>query len=339
MSSDFVLPLLESDDLVVERGKMILFEDLPDRSIALDGYVQGPAIDAARMRFSFDHHASCIRHVTRATCAQVLDALRVGLRASGYRVFVNDVDADTVVAVWLLARDARVGILNQRGALLESIAHLVETVSLRDALGPAVGGYDRVLADRVWLDVMAPLNDAKRDKTYATCDLRALLRECVTRLDEWIGSGCDARYAQSVARMPMARPTPCDVAVSMVVDSIALASSDGYGAFERLYALGHDRCVVYSQLADGTYKYTIGKRSEFVDGFPVGPASDPTTILGRLAAREPGWGGGTTIGGSPRNADGSGSRIVPADVLVVALEACGYSSTDAIETVVLSGGR
>lgn len=320
---NFVLPLLESDLLVVERGKVVPFDALPDRSIALDGYVQGPRIDAARMRFSFDHHDGCIRHVTRATCAQVWDALRAGLRADGMRVYVNDVDADTVVATWLLARDAHTPIRNQSLGFLQAIDDMVEAVATRDALGPAVFGYDKFLADRVFLDLMAPRNAHKNAGTYDTCDLRELLEHCVLRLDEWGGYGFDDR---AMSRLPMVpRGGTCLVEIAKTVDGVTLARAEEQGAFERLYGAGHDRCVVYSVMADGTRKYTIGKRSEFVDRFPVGPASDPTTILGRLAAIEPGWGGGTTIGGSPRHANGTHSRLHPNDVLRVVLEACGMS--------------
>ena len=65
---------------VFSRGTTVKFKDLPDNSIALDGYVQGPAIDAGRRRFSFDHHSECIRMVTAATCEQVWTALKAGER-------------------------------------------------------------------------------------------------------------------------------------------------------------------------------------------------------------------------------------------------------------------
>jgi len=39
--------------------------------------------------------------------------------------------------------------------------------------------------------------------------------------------------------------------------------------------------------------------------------SQPPAILAALAAEEPGWGGGSTVGGAPRNADGSRSRLDP----------------------------
>ncbi|WP_043603413.1 MULTISPECIES: hypothetical protein [Protofrankia] len=41
------------------------------------------------------------------------------------------------------------------------------------------------------------------------------------------------------------------------------------------------------------------------------------TILGALAAREPGWGGGSSIGGAPRRPDGSRSSLHPDEVFTI----------------------
>jgi hypothetical protein len=53
----------------------------------------------------------------------------------------------------------------------------------------------------------------------------------------------------------------------------------------------------------------VAKRSEFVKAFPG--ARDPRWRWGGI---EPGWGGGSTVGGAPRNADGSRSRLTPQQV-------------------------
>ena len=43
-------------NIVIERGKHSLLEELPCYSIAIDGRVQGPKIDSKNHRYSFDHH-------------------------------------------------------------------------------------------------------------------------------------------------------------------------------------------------------------------------------------------------------------------------------------------
>lgn len=73
-----------------------------------------------------------------------------------------------------------------------------------------------------------------------------------------------------------------------------------------------DCCVAGEPAADGTTAYTIGKRSEFVD-------YDVRAFLARLTAREQGWGGGSTVGGAPRHADGRRSQLAIDDVAAALL--------------------
>ena len=96
-------------DLVIERGRVVPFSQLPPGSIALDGYVQGPALNLDDNKYSFDHHDGCIRTFTSATCRQVFDCLLLGFDPTGMNVYVNDVDGDTALSIWLLANPTRVG--------------------------------------------------------------------------------------------------------------------------------------------------------------------------------------------------------------------------------------
>ncbi len=288
--------------LVLERGVVRAFADLPDYSIALDGYVQGPAIDSARRCYSFDHHAGCVRHATRATCEQVLDALALGLDPRGSTVYVNDIDGDTVLAVWLLQHPENV----------QYARELVQVVGAVDAHGPAItaalGRRGEDTARAFFEGVMAPEKAAHRAKTYATCDLRALLDACLERLNRYVFE--EATLVEATA------PRTFEVLYHNHSHAFVVARSDDF-IFDLLYAQGHRRAVACQQLRDGTWRYTVAKQSEFVVDFPVGPGDDPTSLLGRLNAREPGWGGGSTIGGGPRNADGSGSRLEPHEVALI----------------------
>ncbi|WP_250291150.1 hypothetical protein, partial [Frankia sp. CiP1_Cm_nod1] len=120
--------------LVVVPGLVVELRELPPYSIALDGVVQGPALDLRARRLSFDHHGACIRLVTTATCRQVTDALLLGLDPRRYTVYVNDVDADTALAVALLAHP---GWLAAASPVRGPVRRLVEAVAGRDAHGPA----------------------------------------------------------------------------------------------------------------------------------------------------------------------------------------------------------
>ena len=92
-----------------------------------------------------------------------------------------------------------------------------------------------------------------------------------------------------------------------------MAQSDSF-IFDLLYKNGYTKAIAYMQQEDGSFRYTVGKKSDLVDGFSV------PTILKALNEREQGWGGGSTIGGSPRNNDGSASRITPDEVFAVVEE-------------------
>lgn len=282
--------------IVVSRGTVVPFDSLPTRSIALDGYVQGPQIDTAGRRYSFDHHAACVRHATRSTCEQVRDALVLGLDPRELTVFVNDVDADTALSVWLLENPHRVNDMRVRA--------MVSLVGLIDAHGPAyqLSPVDDNFARWVFDGAMAPERDARRARTYGTLDLEVLLRTCVDRLDP-------DGYQPTEREQVSFKVTHSDAGWIM-------ASSQQF-IFTALYERGVTRAIAYDALPDGSYVYTVGKKSEFVDGFPVGPHTVPGTILHALNQREPGWGGGSTIGGAPRNADGSRSRLTPDEVFAI----------------------
>ena len=269
------------------------------KHIALDGYCQGPAVDVANEKLSFDHHDNCIRLFTRATCQQVMDALLLGLDPAGYTIYINDVDGDTSLAVWLLKNPSRV--------TEELVRQLVETVGAVDAHGPAYPTMEPKLADAFFQGVMKPVSDLQRAKKYGEADLEALLAVCVENID--------ALIAGTLAWTP--RPEKDRTfEVTHTGNGWVMAGSEDF-IFDLLYASGHTKAIAYQILGDGSIAYTVGKKSELVMGFPVGPHSQSGTILNALNEHEKGWGGGSTIGGAPRNADGSRSRLTPDEVFAI----------------------
>jgi len=75
-----------SIEIHIDNGHQWTMDELPPRTIALDGAVAGPHLDPVHQRYSFDHHANCLRLITRASCEQVFDALLLGLDPSGMKV-------------------------------------------------------------------------------------------------------------------------------------------------------------------------------------------------------------------------------------------------------------
>lgn len=288
-----------SMEIVIERGRTLPFEALPPRSVALDGYVLGPRIDAERERYSFDHHGDCVRHATRSSAEQVHDAIALGFTPDGLTVYLNDVDLDTALAVWLLRHIER---SNE-----PLVNRLVQCAGLLDAhLGayPLSGEMPTVVE---WLS--EPETTARASGSYFELDTQgmgALLDEVGRRISVY-ADGASHAYTASFKIDNRYR-------VLLKGTGWSLVESLGVRAHARLFADGHDRVVIHTSLRDGSHGYTVAKRSEFVKGFPV------PDILAALAEREPGWGGGSTVGGAPRHADGSRSRLAPEEVFSVVEE-------------------
>jgi len=282
--------------ILIERGTTWKLSELPEYSLALDGAVQGPELDLAHHRISVDHHDGCLRMFTSATCKQVLDMLLLGFNPEPYTVYVNDVDGDTAMAVWLLQNPKRV--------TESKVRRLVEVVAAMDAHGPAYPTADEGLCSGFYDDAMAPERDARRNKTYGQCDLRFLLANCT--------EGITALIDNYAGKIKVKEPE-ADYQITHTGKDWVMATSEGW-AFSKLYKDGHTTAVAYRILPDHSVEYTIGKKSDLVD-FPLGPHSKPGTILHALAAVEPGWGGGSTIGGAVRHPDGSRSRLAPTDVV------------------------
>ncbi len=283
-------------EIVIDRGRIVLFEDLPPRSIALDGYVLGPRIDAENERYSFDHHGDCVRHATRSSAEQVHDAIVLGLTPKYLTVYVNDVDLDTALAVWLLRHTERA-----REPLVNRLVHGAGLLDAHSGAFPLSGDLPTIVE---WLS--EPETRARASGAYYQLDsagMRSLLDEIGRRVSVY-ADGASAAYTE-------------DFRIDNRYEVLhrgtgwVLVESLGTRAHARLFAEGHERVVIHTNLPDGTHGYTVAKRSEFVKCFPV------QRILAALDAREPGWGGGSTVGGAPRNADGSRSSLAPAEVFAI----------------------
>lgn len=261
------------DEVVLrfEYGRTWTLAELGERSIALDGAVRGPAIDAEGQRYSFDHHDGCLRHATLSCCEQVLDGLRVGLEPRGFTVYVNDVDADSALGAWLLRHSDRVATDDGR------IEALVRSVGRLDALGPAAG-------------VDAPLM-ALLEPPAGVLQTIETLERALSLIDAWWRGD------------PLPASAPAERVEALWVEGGEVVSGEVEGGFAGLYRRpGRSFGVLVVEAPGGTVAYTVGKASEFV-------RFDVRRFLARCNELEPGWGGGSTIGGAPRCSDGTRSRL------------------------------
>jgi len=221
-------------------------------------------------------------------------------------IFINDIDADTLLSVWLLQNPDRVE--------EERVKELVERIGLTDAHGP-------IFQPHPIHRELAPAYGSKEPQTIGM--LEAFLAKVT-------------QYANGEWQAPAARDGRASkgYAWSPKTGWEAVETKTG---FDEVYNKGFLAGVLYTSMAGGTLMYTIAKRSDLVP-LQLGPGATkrpPTTsddyrkdtILGQLALNEiavnpeqshaANWGGASSIGGGPRNPDGTMSRLSPEQVLEI----------------------
>lgn len=265
-------------------GLVLDFSQLPNRSLALDGVVLGRHIDTGRFRFSFDHHENP-RFGVLSACEQVCDAIEMGLDPGHFRrILVNDVDRDVAAAVWLLLHPDRAHFVRER----------VTGLGRADSHGPDGPGATPTPQLRSSFPVPG------------TTPMRRDLYRAVEAVGEWLEGRRDAP--------PGPAPSPDMGAFAILcTDGAIVPAPFGAGG---LYAAGWNAFVLGRELGPGRWQFTYAKRSDFVP-FDFWP------LLERIAGRESGWGGASTVGGSPRQ---SGSKLTPTEVAEF-VRSCSASSS------------
>lgn len=273
----------------------------PRKSIALDGFVRGgPKFDDLTMHINFNHHEEVDRLATRATCGQVYVALKQGLgdliypKGEEWNVWVNDCDEDVCLS-WFL--------LSNPHFTVGSNPALSALVNLEDMMDSTSGTYPipmsmEILERMAW--IFDPYRSARRNNTLsvdviANVEARIMAHVC--------GHGqhlsLDTKYE-----------------VLSHEQGWVLVKEIGAQARQAMFADGIRAFVAVQDRGDAFRNYTIGRSSQFVP-FPV------EEILQALNVAEAGvrgasvvdrWGGGNTIGGSPR---GIGSQLTPDEVCEV----------------------
>lgn len=173
----------------------------PSGSIALDGMVSGgPGSDLSSLHFNFDHHSSVVREATMSTAMQVFFAVKGGIfeafkmrKLDTAYVYINDIDQDTSLAVWLL-RNFKLFEGTQ------SIPCINRLLALTDRLDITGGAFPMNLDDELvelhnW--VFEPYTNLRKSGSLATStreilndNLEAVLRSTQVKVHSVvIGSG------------------------------------------------------------------------------------------------------------------------------------------------------
>ncbi len=281
----------------------------PKYSIALDGYVYGaPRFDSFGPRCSFNHHEEVDRLATRATCGQVLMAIRQGLftcfrdkAGPQANVFVNDCDED-VCTSWFLLK-------HEHLAKNHSYPSLNRLVYMEDALDSTAGAYPfpvdlPVLEQLAW--VFQPYRNYRLMGGLERKDpdsFRGIITDVENRIMKHITGGgesisLDTRYAR------------CGTGGKDWV----MVKEVGAQARTGLFGDGHTAFVSVRERDDGKWTYSIGRMSPFVP-FDIPKIFETLNQIEGCTGTES-WGGGNTIGGSPRI---NGSSLSPEKVTEIIL--------------------
>lgn len=273
-------------------------------SIALDGYVaEGPAFDPSGPWRNFNHHEGVDRLATRATCGQVLMDLRQGLfdlfrDDDGPRadVYVNDCDEDVCLS-WFL--------LKHHTLATQSINPLLNRlVHMEDALDTTAGAYPFpkdavVLREMAW--VFEPYRQFRLSGGLGRREANQFT-SVITDVEHRILSHITGRGEE----------LPLDLRYDVVGGGKGWSLVEEHGSMARtgMFADGIRAFVSVRDHGDGRYTYTVGRMSHFID-FPI---VDLLAALDKAEGGEDHWGGGNTIGGSPRV---TGSRLTPEQVTAI----------------------
>ena len=271
-------------------------------SISLDGYVkESPKFDPSGPRVNFNHHEGVSRLEMRATCGQVLMAIRQGLfdcfrDKNGVRadVYVNDCDEDVCTA-WFLLKHPHL-VIGSTHTLLNRL------VSMEDALDTTAGAYPYpkdlpALRELAW--VFEP---------YRRIRLNGDLERKDAKLFEGVVTDVEHRISAHI--VGKGSEIPVDMRYERIGGGNGWTMIREIGAQGRTgaFADGIRAYVAVRERPSGGYAYTVGRMSPFIP-------FDVPKILQRLSDFEDQmteqWGGGDMIGGSPRVA---GTKLLPKEV-------------------------
>ncbi|MBI4142829.1 hypothetical protein HY480_03075 [Candidatus Uhrbacteria bacterium] len=286
-----IVPRMRPQDPPVTRKQVL--EAVPPFSIALDGYVADGPFFVTTPRgpwWNANHHEGVDRLATRATCAQVLVAIRQGLfdtfrdfEGPRAEVFMNDNDPDVALSWFLL----------KHHWLAQSTINpaLNRLVALEDLMDATAGAYPfpkdlPALEELAW--VFEPYwrfrvtggVDRKDPEEFVSIltDTERRIMDHITGRGRTIAVDMGHDVLRRTSQWAIVREHGAQARTAVFADGI------------RVFAAVRER-------PNGRRTVSIGKFSTFT------PCALDRILAACNAAEEPGpdsWGGGTTIIGSPR---------------------------------------
>lgn len=275
----------------------------PSFSIALDGYVSDSTkIYKEKRMVNFNHHENVDRLSTKATCSQVLIAIRMGLfdffkspsQDNEIKVYVNHCDED-ICTSWFLLKYGYMDeyILNPK---------LTKLVTMEDSLDSTSGAYPYpkrlpILKELAW--VFEPYRKAKRE---------GILNVKETEIYEKVIIDVEERIKAHISGNGEKISLDTKYKVLSKHDKWCMVEEIGDYAKTGMMSNGIKAYLSVKERNNGRWNYVIGRISPFID-------FDIDLIIKKLNEAENSekdkWGGANIIGGSPRV---NGSKLSPAEV-------------------------
>ncbi|RJP75864.1 MAG: hypothetical protein C4522_20005 [Desulfobacteraceae bacterium] len=282
-------------------------------TIYLDGVAQtGPLLDHTRQVYNFDHHEGCIRLFTLSTCEQVLLMIKKGLdlRSREWKIYANDPDLDTVMAIWLLLNHLRI---NERESVREHILFpLVRLQGGIDSLGlelqnftglpPGVLNQNRRIIDHLRRKEV----QIKKDGLWEDTDFLEYTADILYEIDQILYES--KNFGKSLGIEELARVNLPDNRVAVV-----LQSDQGIYEIEPQLKKIYGGNVGLAILKRSEDAYTLRQVDPFMRGnledvYETLNFMDPAVKYRQLNNR---WGGSSDIGGSPRD---TGTLLTPEEI-------------------------
>jgi hypothetical protein len=279
-------------------------------AIFLDGAAQGPPLLCPeRALYNLDHHDGCVRAFTLATCEQAMVLIRkhVDLRRREWKIYANDADLDTLLALWVLLNHLRLVHLSP-----ETRARILPLLRLEgciDAQGLELQDLCALPPDaleqarRQMAALRRPELELQQAGRWDTAHLGAYVSERLREIDRMVYDPGDFEGLPEVEELARAEVGPGSVAV------VCRAKTGVYEVERELRRIHGDRLALFAlQKDDATYTLrrvdpSLPVRLDSVYAYLnlVDPGSDGAVSSNR-------WGGSDEIGGSPRQ---RGSRMSP----------------------------
>ena len=283
-------------------------------TIYLDGVAQAePFLDHDKKVYNLDHHEGCVRTFTLATCEQALIMCVKGLdlRDREWKIFANEPDLDTILAIWIILNHQRI---NNRDAIhRRSLFALVRLEGIIDALGLELRELSGLPADllqklmRVIDRLRVEELELKKAGEWSKTDFLAYTVGVLRKLDQFLiklGELDDFKGVEELAR------------IELTNNRIAVVVASDLGIYElepHLTKLYGNR-LGWVALRRGEKDYTLRQMDLFMpvnleDVYQRLNFMDPA-VKGRINVSR--WGGSGDIGGSPRDL---GTRLLPGEIV------------------------